>query len=278
MVSGAGRRRRGVPAGRARDRSAEDGSTDRTWTTAADATAPLDEREIVDAVLAGDREAFRRLVERESRSVIAACTRILGDRAEAEDVAQEAFVIAYRSLAVVASRRPVRRVAGAHRGPARDPSRGAAQAGRVARPAGRGPTAGPAYRATVGGDAADPAAHRSFGRSGTRAQGGGRRARGAVPRGRRAALLRGAVARRDRRCDGPPAGHREDAPPSRASRGCGAPRGVGPMTGPPRALRPGRARRPRTTPSTTRRARRSPGTSRRSRTGGGVPRATSSIG
>ena len=65
---------------------------------AADAGAALDERQIVDSVLAGDPEAFRRLVERESRSVIAVCTRILGDRAEAEDVAQEAFVAAYRSL------------------------------------------------------------------------------------------------------------------------------------------------------------------------------------
>ena len=65
---------------------------------AADAGAALDERQVVDLVLAGDREAFRRLVERESRSVIAVCTRILGDRAEAEDVAQEAFVAAYRSL------------------------------------------------------------------------------------------------------------------------------------------------------------------------------------
>ena len=49
-------------------------------------------------MLGGDRDAFRRLVERESRSVVAACARILGDRVEAEDVAQEAFVIAYRSL------------------------------------------------------------------------------------------------------------------------------------------------------------------------------------
>jgi RNA polymerase sigma-70 factor (ECF subfamily) len=65
---------------------------------AADARVALDEREIVDSVLAGDREAFRRLVERESRSVIGVCTRILGDRAEAEDVAQEAFVAAYRAL------------------------------------------------------------------------------------------------------------------------------------------------------------------------------------
>lgn len=60
---------------------------------------PYDDRRIVEAVLAGDRDAFRRLVEREGPSVVAACARVLGDRHEAEDVAQEAFVIAYRSLA-----------------------------------------------------------------------------------------------------------------------------------------------------------------------------------
>ena len=53
---------------------------------------------MVEDVLAGDRDAFRRIVEREGSSVVSACARILGDRAEAEDVAQEAFVIAYRSL------------------------------------------------------------------------------------------------------------------------------------------------------------------------------------
>lgn len=53
----------------------------------------------MDAVLAGDRESFRHLVERESSSVVRACHRILGDLHEAEDVAQEAFVTAYRSLA-----------------------------------------------------------------------------------------------------------------------------------------------------------------------------------
>jgi RNA polymerase sigma-70 factor (ECF subfamily) len=37
-------------------------------------------------------------VDREGAAVVAACARILGYRAEAEDVAQEAFVIAYRSL------------------------------------------------------------------------------------------------------------------------------------------------------------------------------------
>jgi len=50
-------------------------------------------------VLAGDRDAFRFLVERESSAVVGTCLRILGNHHEAEDVAQEAFVTAYRSLA-----------------------------------------------------------------------------------------------------------------------------------------------------------------------------------
>ena len=66
--------------------------------TIVDADGLLDERAIVRAVLAGDRDAFRVLVERESPSVVRACYRVLGDLHEAEDVAQEAFVSAYRSL------------------------------------------------------------------------------------------------------------------------------------------------------------------------------------
>jgi RNA polymerase sigma-70 factor (ECF subfamily) len=57
-----------------------------------------DDRAIVDAVLNGDRDAYRQLVERESASVVRACHRILGDLHDAEDAAQEAFVTAYRSL------------------------------------------------------------------------------------------------------------------------------------------------------------------------------------
>jgi RNA polymerase sigma-70 factor, ECF subfamily len=57
------------------------------------------DRAIVDAVLAGDRDAFRQFVEREGAAVVRACHRILGDLHEAEDAAQEAFVTAYRSLA-----------------------------------------------------------------------------------------------------------------------------------------------------------------------------------
>jgi RNA polymerase sigma-70 factor (ECF subfamily) len=99
MVSGAGAARRGARDAATGLRSGEVSPTDLAGMTAAERPATLDERVVVDAVLGGDREAFRQLVERESRSVIATCTRILGDRAEAEDVAQEAFVTAYRSLA-----------------------------------------------------------------------------------------------------------------------------------------------------------------------------------
>lgn len=55
-------------------------------------------RVTVAAVLGGNRDAFRVLVERESRSVVRTCYRVLGDLHEAEDAAQEAFVTAYRAL------------------------------------------------------------------------------------------------------------------------------------------------------------------------------------
>jgi RNA polymerase sigma-70 factor (ECF subfamily) len=60
---------------------------------------PLDDADIVRSILDGDRDAFRVLVDRESTSVVRACFRVLGDLHEAEDIAQEAFVTAYRSLA-----------------------------------------------------------------------------------------------------------------------------------------------------------------------------------
>lgn len=59
----------------------------------------VDDRAIVQSVLAGDRDAFRLLVEREQGTVFRACLRVLGRPHDAEDVAQESFVIAYRSLA-----------------------------------------------------------------------------------------------------------------------------------------------------------------------------------
>jgi RNA polymerase sigma-70 factor, ECF subfamily len=59
----------------------------------------MHDRALVDAVLAGDRDVYRLLVERESSAVIGVCLRVLGDPDEAQDAAQDAFVRAYRSLA-----------------------------------------------------------------------------------------------------------------------------------------------------------------------------------
>lgn len=58
----------------------------------------VDDRALVDAVLDGDRDRFRILVEREQVAVYRACLRILGRPHDAEDVAQESFVMAYKAL------------------------------------------------------------------------------------------------------------------------------------------------------------------------------------
>ena len=59
----------------------------------------VDERALIDATLAGDRQAFGVLVQRETRCVYRACLRILGQPHDAEDVTQESFVAAYRAIA-----------------------------------------------------------------------------------------------------------------------------------------------------------------------------------
>lgn len=55
-------------------------------------------RRAVDAVLAGDRDAFAVIVERDLPAVTRVCYRVLGNRDDAEEAAQETFVAAYRSL------------------------------------------------------------------------------------------------------------------------------------------------------------------------------------
>jgi RNA polymerase sigma-70 factor (ECF subfamily) len=60
-------------------------------------TIPTDQR-LVDAVLCGDRNSFAILVERYTGTVIAVTTEILRDKHAAEDVAQDAFVIAFERL------------------------------------------------------------------------------------------------------------------------------------------------------------------------------------
>ena len=58
-----------------------------------------EDRQLIDAILGGDQELFRALVEREAPSVTAICRRMVGDPIEAQDVAQDAFLQAYRGLA-----------------------------------------------------------------------------------------------------------------------------------------------------------------------------------
>ena len=62
------------------------------------ASADPEARRVVGAVLAGDRDAFRVLVERESGAVFRVCYRVLGNLDEAHEAAQETFVSAFRSL------------------------------------------------------------------------------------------------------------------------------------------------------------------------------------
>lgn len=54
---------------------------------------------VVERARAGDREAFRELVERHSRDVFRLAFRITGEEESAEDVVQETFLSAYKSLA-----------------------------------------------------------------------------------------------------------------------------------------------------------------------------------
>jgi RNA polymerase sigma-70 factor (ECF subfamily) len=50
------------------------------------------------ALVSGDVRAFEVLIERQSAQVVRACYRVLGRVDEAEEAAQEAFVLAYRAL------------------------------------------------------------------------------------------------------------------------------------------------------------------------------------
>src|SRR6266545_5407799 len=55
--------------------------------------------ELVEACRRGDPEAFEEVVRRTYRHVYTQALRLVGDRQEAEDVAQEAYLRVYRGLA-----------------------------------------------------------------------------------------------------------------------------------------------------------------------------------
>jgi RNA polymerase sigma-70 factor (ECF subfamily) len=57
-----------------------------------------DVRELVDRSMAGDEQAMVELVHRYQGAVFGLCYRMLGDRQDAEDIAQEAFLRVFRSL------------------------------------------------------------------------------------------------------------------------------------------------------------------------------------
>jgi RNA polymerase sigma-70 factor (ECF subfamily) len=57
-----------------------------------------EDQEAIRGVLAGDREAFRRLVDRHARSILNLAYRMTGNAADAEDLTQESFLQAYVRL------------------------------------------------------------------------------------------------------------------------------------------------------------------------------------
>jgi RNA polymerase sigma-70 factor (ECF subfamily) len=61
---------------------------------------------VVARVRAGDRDAFRVLVERHSRSVFRLAYRLTGHEQDAEDVVQETFLRAFRQIRRFESRSP----------------------------------------------------------------------------------------------------------------------------------------------------------------------------
>ncbi len=64
----------------------------------ADTDAAARDRDLVALAQAGDRTAFNRLVLAHQNRILTLCVRLLGDRHDGEDAAQEAFVKAYRGL------------------------------------------------------------------------------------------------------------------------------------------------------------------------------------
>src|SRR5436190_9591361 len=56
------------------------------------------ETEIITKAIGGDQQAFRRLVEKHQRFVYTVCFRMIGNRADTEDITQETFVRLWKHL------------------------------------------------------------------------------------------------------------------------------------------------------------------------------------
>jgi len=72
------------------------------WSSVARSEEPRDaralERELVEACRRGDREAFDQLVLRHQRDIYRLCYRYVNNHEDADDLAQEAFVKAWRAI------------------------------------------------------------------------------------------------------------------------------------------------------------------------------------
>jgi hypothetical protein len=63
-----------------------------------DGLKPVDDRKIIERVLKGDTDAFNLLVRQWEKPIYNFIVRMIGDREEAMDLCQEAFMKAYREL------------------------------------------------------------------------------------------------------------------------------------------------------------------------------------
>ena len=77
------------------------------WTTGEGRT-PMDDRELVEAIRAGDPAAPALLVDRFQGVIFGVCLRMMGHRHDAEDVMQETFVRALRGASGFDGGRPLR--------------------------------------------------------------------------------------------------------------------------------------------------------------------------
>src|SRR5262249_23825170 len=68
----------------------------------------MDDRELVEALRAGEPNAPRVLIEQFQTAVFALCVRMMGHRQDAEDVMQDTFLRALRGIAGFEAGRPVR--------------------------------------------------------------------------------------------------------------------------------------------------------------------------
>lgn len=59
----------------------------------------MDEKQLITQICAGDVDSYAHLVDRYQVGLVMYCERLVGDRMEAEDIAQKSFIKAYHKIA-----------------------------------------------------------------------------------------------------------------------------------------------------------------------------------